>query len=241
MTAEEVLVADGIGKSFGRVDVLKAASIRARPGMVTALIGRNGVGKTTLFRILVGRVRPDYGRVLYRGTYLPRPALHRLAREGLMYSSQESALTRLYTVQDHLFAFSRTYGRSRKATDEVVERLRLAEFLDRRPTGLSGGERQRASLALACLRKPVCLIADEPFAGAAPKDRSLIAAVIRDLADDGCAVLISGHDVDDIFSVSDRIVWATSGTTHELGTPERAAKHHQFRREYLGPRGVQID
>lgn len=230
-----ILEVDGVGRSFGGRTVLRSAGLRVRPGRITALLGRNGVGKTTLFRIVVGRVRPEYGRVLFAGRFRPRPSLPRLSREGLMYSAQESALTPHFTIRRHLEAFTTRYGGGERV-DGIVADLALGEFLDRGPRALSGGEQQRASLALARLRAPSCLIADEPFAGVAPKDRVLVAGALRRLAEDGCGVVVSGHDVDDLLAVATDVVWMTAGTTHDLGTPAEASRHHLFRRDYLGPR-----
>lgn len=235
-TPPPILEVDGVGRSFrGRV-VLRSAGLRVRPGRITALLGRNGVGKTTLFRIAIGRVRAEYGRVLYAGTYRPRPSLARLSGEGLMYSAQESALTPHFTVRRHFEAFALRFG-GRDRIPAIVAESALGEFLDRRPPQLSGGERQRTSVALARLRAPACLLVDEPFAGVAPRDRPLIATALRRLAEDGCGLAVSGHDVDDLLAVSDEVVWMVAGTTHDLGAPEEAARHHQFRRDYLGPRG----
>lgn len=229
-----VLEVDGVGKAFGRRDVLRAAGLRVRPGRITALLGRNGVGKSTLFRIVVGRVRADYGRVLFRGRYRPRPALSRLSREGLMYLAQESALTPHFTLGQHLDAFARRWGGGERIPGLLAD-LRLDAHRESRPRKLSGGERQRASLALALLRRPVCLLADEPFAGVAPGDRPAVGGALRRLAEEGCGVAVSGHDVDDLLAVAHDVVWMTGGTTHQLGPPEKAVKHHGFRRDYLGP------
>ncbi|UCC25803.1 MAG: ABC transporter ATP-binding protein [Gemmatimonadales bacterium] len=231
-----VLHADGLGKSFGRKSVLKSASFRAVSGQVTALMGRNGSGKTTMLRISAGALGAGWGSVFWRGEYRERPRLHRLAREGLFFSAQESALTSHFTVREHLEMVVRTFG-GRERMDDVVHRMRLEAFLDRRPHRISGGERQRASLAMALLRDPVCLLMDEPFAGIAPADRPLIAAGLGVLRDGGCAIVVSGHDVEDLFQVSDQVIWVVAGTTHWLGGPSEAALHPQFRREYLGPRG----
>jgi ABC-type multidrug transport system ATPase subunit len=234
--ARPILEADGIGRSFRGRTVLSSAGLRVRRGRITALLGRNGVGKTTLFRIVIGRVRAEYGRVMFAGKFRPRPSLARLSREGLMYSAQDSALTPHFTVRQHFEAFVRCYGGGERV-EALVEESSLNDLLDRGPRSLSGGERQRTSIALARLRSPVCLIADEPFAGVAPKDRPLIGKALRSLADEGCGVAVSGHDVDDLLALSDEVVWMVAGTTHDLGTPEQAAQHHQFRRDYLGPRG----
>ena len=230
---DPVLEADGVGKSFGGKAVLRAAGFRARAGVVTALMGRNGSGKTTLLRIAAGRIRSDHGRVLFRGTCIPRPRLARLAVQGLFYSAQDSALTDLFSLREQLDAVERVWGAGRDRA-EILESMRLGELIDRRPREVSGGERQRATLAMALLRHPVCLLMDEPFAGVAPKDVPLVAAGLRMLRDAGCAVVVTGHEVADLFALADEIVWVVAGTTHGLGPPGQAALHHQFRREYLG-------
>ncbi len=232
--AAVVLELDGIGRSFGEREVLTAAGLRVRAGRITVVLGRNGVGKTTLFRIAVGAVRADYGRVLFAGRYRPRPSLARLSLEGLMYSAQESALTPHFSVRQHFDAFARCFGGADRIAG-IVEEAALDELLDRRPPSLSGGERQRCSMALARLRAPLCLIADEPFSGVAPADRPLVASLIREIADEGCGVVVSGHDVHDLMELADDVVWMVGGTTHDLGPPDVAARHHLFRRDYLGP------
>ena len=232
--APPVLELDGVGRAFGDRPVLKAAGLRVRPGRITALLGRNGAGKTTLFRIVVGRVRADYGRVVYRGVFRPRPSLARLSREGLMYTAQESALTPHFTVARHFAAFVTRYGGADRVPAIVAE-MRLETFLERRPPSLSGGERQRVSLALARLRRPACLLADEPFAGIAPTDRPAVAEALEELAREGCGVAVSGHDVEELLEVAHEVVWMTGGTTHDLGTPTDARAHEGFRRDYLGP------
>jgi ABC-type lipopolysaccharide export system ATPase subunit len=86
------------------------------------------------------------------------------------------------------------------------------------------------------IRRPDCLLMDEPFAGVAPVDRPMIAVGLSALRRQGAAVVISGHDVDDLFEASDEVIWVVAGTTHWLGAPRDAATHHEFRKSYLGPR-----
>jgi lipopolysaccharide export system ATP-binding protein len=234
-TAERaVLEVDGVGVTFGSREVLKTASFSAWKGRITTLMGRNGAGKTTLLRVAVGAVRPRWGRVLFGGDFVERPSLPDLARRGLMYSAQESALTDLFSVEEHVRAFTQTYGGD-ELLPEIAGRLRLDALLQRRPRQLSGGEKQRVTLGLALLRGPRCLLMDEPFAGVAPTDRPLIAAGLKELRRQGVAIVVSGHDVADLFAVSDEVIWVVWGTTHWLGAPEQAREHHEFRRSYLGP------
>lgn len=228
-----VLEVDGLGKSFGRKSVLKAASFSAKWGVITALMGRNGAGKSTMLRVAIGRVRADYGRVLFHGGMLRRPNLAGMARRGLFYSAQDSAVTNLFTIREHLDAVARVHGREDRVPETVV-RWALDDLLDRKPPNLSGGERKRASLAMALVRQPSCLLMDEPFLGIAPKDRGFVTEGLRALRAQGCAIVISGHDVEDVFEVADEVVWVVAGTTHVLGSPEVARAHDQFRREYLG-------
>jgi len=229
-----VLEADGLGRSFGSQVVLKAASFSARRATVTALMGRNGAGKSTMLRISIGLVRADYGRVLFHGEFLERPRLAFMAPQGLFYSAQDSALTNLFTLREQFDAVAKVYERGGDLS-HLVESMRLGELLDRRPAALSGGEQQRAALTMALIRAPTCLLMDEPFAGVAPKDRPLISEGLKMLRSRGCAIVISGHDVEDVFALADEIVWVVAGTSHVLGSPAEAGAHHQFRREYLGP------
>ncbi len=237
--AEYVLRAEGIGKSFGGVEVLSSASLWAEPGRVTTLLGRNGCGKTTLMRIAAGRLGPDWGVVKYRGRVRVAGGLAAMARDGLMFVPQGSLLCPSYRVEDHFRALRHAFPVSNCAfsapdLDAAVERFRLGPLLEQRTWTLSGGEKMRVSVALAVARRPLVLLIDEPFVGVQPKDQEMVADALRALADEGCAVVTSGHDVRVLMEVSDAIIWCTAGTTHHLGTPADAASSDQFRREYLG-------
>jgi ABC-type multidrug transport system ATPase subunit len=225
--------AESISKSFGARTVLKAASIWAYEGRITALFGRNGCGKSTLLKIGVGLERADQGAVHFGGRVYLRPRLSELARNGLFYLPDRDLLSRRLTLRQQIQAAEWHFGATR--TSGIVERLELGSLLDRNSRQLSGGERRRAELALAWICAPRCLLADEPFAGIDPADRELIAQVLREFARDGCAVVISGHEVAHLLEIADDVVWMTAGTTHGLGAPEAARQNDQFQREYLGP------
>lgn len=241
-----VLEADSVGKSFGRREVLTAASLRAHPGSIVALLGRNGSGKTTLLRIVAGELAAAWGSIRIGGAVRERTRLHTMAAEGFFYLPQDGILPRATTPRTLARTVRRRIRRGAgmrtlpqaaenpPTVDAWAERWRITPLLDRPRHRLSVGERNRAGLALALLRGPLCLVADEPLTGAAPMDRALIMEMLATLRDRGCAVVVTGHEARELMELADRVVWMVAGTTHDLGPPVRARQHHQFRREYLG-------
>jgi ABC-type multidrug transport system ATPase subunit len=230
----EVLVADCVGKRFGRVWALHSASMRATQGELRALLGRNGAGKSTLLRIGAGLLEPDSGSVRFNGITREKWHLVQLARLGLCFVPDHDLLSNAFSVREHL-QFVRPTDRER--IDRVAERLSLGSLLDARPFELSSGERRRAEIAFALMRRPACLLADEPLRSLAPIDAESLLRVFVEMAKDGCAVVITGHEVPAMMSAVHHITWCTAGTTYEMGPPFMARTDERFMRDYLGSRG----
>lgn len=226
------LVADCVSKTFGRRQVLRSASLRAKAGEVRAIFGRNGVGKSTLLKIAVGWLQPDSGTVHMGDAAFLRASLPQLAARGVFYLPDHRLLAPASRLARQLEFFERRYGR-RSVTD-AARMARVEHLLGRRPSTLSGGELRRSELALAFARKPAVLIADEPYRGISPADHDGLTELFRLLATDGCAVVVTGHEVPSLLAAADHVTWCTAGTTYELGTPAQACEHESFRREYLG-------
>lgn len=227
-----VLHADSIGKELGGRRVLTAATLLVRAGVITALLGRMGAGKSTLLKICAGRMAPDTGWVRFAGRQHFRPRLSQLARDGLFYLPDQHTLLPAVRLRDQFALVASRYGRAR--WDEAVGLLALAPLMERAPTAMSGGERRRAEVGLAVLRGPTCLLADEPFRGIDPIIAETIATAFRHPAASGCAVVVTGHEIPSLLPLADEVVWTVAGTTHHLGSPERARANEAFRREYLG-------
>ncbi|HKY98289.1 MAG TPA: ATP-binding cassette domain-containing protein [Gemmatimonadaceae bacterium] len=227
-----VLVADSVGKSFGGQRVLSSATLRAVPGQVRVLFGTNGVGKSTLLKIACGAMSADSGVIQFRNRVLQSPRLHKLAAEGLFYLPDHDLFSRAFTVRHQLEMIRcRFDGRD---VDEAAQRLGIVDHIDKRPHQLSGGERRRAELAAVVVRRPICLLADEPYRGIPPLDAEVMTSTLVELARSGVAVVITGHEVPTLLDAADHVSWCTSGTTYELGSPYAAQQHHAFRRDYLG-------
>lgn len=227
-----LLRADSIGKSYGDRTVLTAATLRAVAGKVTYLVGRNGCGKSTLLNIAAGSLAADHGSVTFKGRAYLRPTWPALARRGLYYLPDRHLLSPDRTVRQHLDAIINQFGNGNSGA--AAETCDIERFLDRRCANLSTGELRRVEVATAIARRPDCLLADEPFRHIDPGDRALLGAALAFLAAQGTAVVVTGHDVEDILGMADAVVWCTDGTTYELGTPAAAADHWRFVATYLG-------
>lgn len=231
-----MLVADSIAKSYGERHILSSATLRVVSGQVGVLFGRNGVGKSTLIKVAAGRIQPDSGIVRFAGRARLAARLPQMAREGLFFLADEEFFSSSFSVRQQLEFLRAAFDGA--GVDEAAERAGVSHVLHQRAYELSGGERRRAELAAILVRRPACLLADEPFRGIGPKDAEVLASIFRNLAGRGCAVLVSGHEVHTLLDVADRVTWCTAGTTYELGTPSQATQHEAFRQEYLGPRGA---
>jgi ABC-type multidrug transport system ATPase subunit len=229
-----ILTADSVSKSFGDRRVLSSATLRAVPGELRVMFGRNGCGKSTLMKIAVGRLAPDSGTVHFDGEAFPSVHLATLAERGLFYLPDQDLLSTAFTVRVQLEMLRRQFNGA--DVHDSAKRLGVEGHLDKRPDALSGGERRRAELAAVLVRCPRCLLADEPYRGISPRDAETLTATFTALAADGVAVVVTGHEVPTLLDAADHVSWCTSGTTYELGPPELAVEHRAFRAEYLGPR-----
>ena len=231
MTAP-ILTADCVGKTFRGRRVLTSATLRAVPGELRVLFGRNGAGKSTLLKIAAGLLRPDTGVIHFDGRSYLAVSLRRLAARGLFYIPDHNLLSPAFTVRRQLEMIQRRFGGMQSS--EAAAQVGVERAIDRRPFALSTGELRRAELAAALVRRPLCLLADEPFRNVTPRDAEDIADGLRRIARTGAAVVVTGHETSTLLGAADHVAWCTNGTTYELGSPATALQHERFAREYLG-------
>jgi ABC-type multidrug transport system ATPase subunit len=228
-----LLEADCIVKFFGDRRVLSSASLRAVPGECRVILGRNGSGKSTLLRIAAGILAADGGMIRFGDRRMPRARFADMARRGLFLLPDHDLFSASFPVARQLDWFRRRFeGRD---VVESAERVGVAARLGQYPHELSGGELRRAELAAVLVRRPIVLFADEPYRGIQPRDAEELTRIFRELAGEGMAVIVTGHEVPTLLDLADHITWCVAGTTHELGPPDVAARHDSFRRDYLAP------
>jgi zinc/manganese transport system ATP-binding protein len=221
-----VLLVEGVSVSFGNQRVLDDVSFEIHPGEFTGLIGSNGVGKTTLLRVILGTQPADRGTVQIGGSdegerarslgYVPQKVI--LDPDVPIRARDLVALG----LDGNRFGFGRRTKEQRQAVAKALADVGAEEFADSRIGTLSGGEQQRILIAHALISRPNVLLLDEPLANLDPRSAQEVVALLHRLAEDhDVAILLSAHEMNALLPVMDRIVYLTagraaSGTTDEV-------------------------
>ena len=213
-------------------------SIQVKQGEIVGLLGANGAGKTTSFRMVVGMVKPDNGKVMFQGKDVSRMPMYRRARLGLGYLSQESSVFRNMTVLDNILAVLEARRVPRKERLEramsLLEDLQLTRLKDSLASNLSGGERRRLEVSRALATEPSLLLLDEPFAGVDPITVEEIQRILSKLSARGIAILITDHAVLETLRISDRAYILHQGRVISEGDPGSIINDPVVREVYLG-------
>ena len=207
----KVLEAKGIEKSFDGVRAVQGISFIANRGEILGLLGPNGAGKTTTIRMIMGIIRPDRGRI----SFFLDGRTGTLNKERIGYLPEERGLYDDTKVLETLVYFAGLKGvppkEARRRALEWLERLDLAEWAGQRIEKLSKGMQQKVQFLAAILHKPDLVVLDEPFAGLDPVNQDLFQGFIRELKQEGMAVLLSAHQMNLVEELCDRIFLIDKG------------------------------
>jgi branched-chain amino acid transport system ATP-binding protein len=242
-----VLQVDDIHTYYGDSYVLQGVSLEVRPGTVAALLGRNGMGKTTLIRSIVGFARPRRGRVLFAGRDITRAPSHEAARLGIGLVPQGRRIFPSLTVRENLTVAARArrldgaagdgaaHGGSSWSIDRVLELFpRLGERGGHRGNMLSGGEQQMLAIGRALMTNPRLLLMDEPSEGLAPLlVRNLGDAIVR-LRAEGLSILLVEQNLPMALRVADDVYVLSKGRVVYHGAPADLAADPAVTQRYLG-------
>ena len=241
-----LLEVQGLVKVFGRREVVKGVSFEVQAGEVVGLLGPNGAGKTTSFRMATGQLTPNAGRVLFNGEDVTHLPMYQRARRGMGYLSQEPSVFRKLTVEQNLLAIlealprSRTLGRPLtrrerwQRTEEALRRFKLEHVRYNIAARCSGGEKRRLEIARCLVCEPLLILLDEPFAAVDPLTTEDIRHNIRELARSGIGILITDHNVREVFRTADRVYLITDGQVVTHGTPHQLVNDEIAIKAYLG-------
>ena len=227
-------------KSYNRRDVVKGIDFSVDEGEIVGLLGQNGAGKTTAFRMTIGMISRDSGQIIFKGEDVGALPMYQRARRGMGYLSQEPSVFQRLTVSQNVEAVLETLRLTRsdrkRRLAELLDRLGLTPLAKARADTLSGGERRRLEITRALVTNPKLILLDEPFSGVDPKAVNEIHQIILPLRDSGIGILLTDHNVYDTLSVTDRSYIIHLGSIEASGTPEELLNNERARDLYLGDR-----
>ena len=239
--AVDGMTVEGLAKSFGGVRAVDGVSLELRPGGITGLIGPNGSGKTTVINLLSGLERPDGGWVRLGGRDVTGARADRLARAGLARSFQAAILPDGAGVLEAVAA-ARLAVDPDAATAEAharwaLDRLGVGELAGQGCDGLPAALRRRVELARALVRRPAVLLLDEPAAGLTDGEKAELAALLRELAGEGMAVLLVEHDMGFLLPLAGRVLCLDRGRVIYDGPADGVRRDATVAAAYLGRAG----
>ena len=223
---------------YDRAQVLFAIDLHIQPGEVVALLGRNGAGKSTTLKSLIGLLRSTSGRVSWQGQAIQHLPSHKIARLGIGYVPEERRIFTELSVRENL-----EVGRRPPAdgSPPVWDEARvftlfpnLRELLDRPAGRMSGGEQQMLTVARTLMGHPRLLLLDEPSEGLAPVIVAQLSEAVWALKQQGLSVLLSEQNLGFALQVCDRVYLMESGHIRYQGSREDLQNNPSIRKQYLG-------
>jgi lipopolysaccharide export system ATP-binding protein len=233
-----LLEADSLVKSYNGRTVVDHVSYEVAEREIVGLLGQNGAGKTTSFRMTVGMITPQGGHVRFSGHDVTTLPMYQRARQGMGYLSQEPSVFQRLSVADNLLAICETMPFTRTERRQIVEDLLhqfgLTKVRNNPAKKVSGGERRKLEIARALITRPKLILLDEPFSGVDPiAVESLRQEIIR-LRESGIAILLTDHNVHETLRVTDRSYVIHEGKVICSGTPAQLVNDPRARQMYLG-------
>lgn len=229
------LTVENVDGFYGQVQVLRGLSFELREGEVLCLLGRNGAGKTTALKAIMGLVKPRAGSIRLGDEELTALNAHEVPRAGVAYVPQGRRLFAELTVAENLEIGLMTRGKGRQTREDVLELFPiLRERLGQISGTLSGGEQQMLAMARALCIEPKVLLLDEPTEGLMPSMIARIREVVAALRGRGVSTVLVEQRVDAVLAVADRVCFIENGQNRETVPVETVRADPDFVHRYVG-------
>lgn len=244
-----LLEAKNLIKTYSGRTVVQSVNFHVDRGEIVGLLGRNGAGKTTSFRMTVGMVKPDGGEVLFNNDPITDLPMYKRTQKGIGYLSQESSIFVRLTVEKNLLAILElmpglTSTERKKRAHELMDQFGLMKNARQEARTLSGGERRKLEIARALVTQPAIILLDEPFSGVDPiAVQDLQREILHLRGKMGISFLITDHNVRQTLEVTDRSYIIHEGKVLREGSPRELINDPLVRDTYLGStfRGDEFD
>ena len=226
-----------ISKSFDGRPILKKLSLKVFPGECVGVLGPNGCGKTTLFSMCIGEQNPESGKIYLSNKAIDQIPIHLRSKEGLGYLPQQRSVFNLSTY-DNIFGICQLYFKDREKqkaiTEKLLDEFNLQHLRSLNASVLSSGEVKRVMLARLMINKPKIVLLDEPLAALDPQIIQDIQKYILKIQSSGTAVLITDHNVRNLFDITDRSYVISEGNVIAEGTSRELLKSSKAIEHYFG-------
>ena len=231
-----MLTVDGLSTDYGAVRAVHDVSLQVTAGTITAVLGANGAGKTSLLRTVSGLVKPTAGTITLDGENITALPVEAIVRRGLAHVPEGRGVIAELTVRDNLRLGGLWRGRDAAPLDEVYDLFpRLRDRAGQAASTLSGGERQMLSIGRALMARPRVLLLDEPSLGLAPLLVAQLMGLVRRLCDtQRLAVLLVEQNARSALSIANRGVVLSLGRVVADRAPDQLAADERLRHAYLG-------
>lgn len=236
-------------KSFGGLMAIECVSMDIQEQEVCSIIGPNGAGKTTLFNVISGRFPPDDGHVSFQRMEITGKPVHRIVSMGIgrtfqitnifpLLSTFENIQAAVIKYRNKSFTFFRSAKRIQELQDDtwqILKEIELVDQAERTSDHMPYGDQRRLEIGIALANRPSLLLLDEPTAGMSPEEtRSTVRLIERLIKERKMTLLVIEHDMDVVFSISDRIYVLHQGALIAEGSPAEVAKNQDVISAYLG-------
>jgi len=230
---------DDVHTYYGKSHILNGVSLKVERGEVVGLLGRNGVGKSTTLKTIMGLVRPSRGTVLFDGVVITGLPPHKLARLGIGYVPEDRRIFRLLTVMENLRTGLDRDGVTEERRQKLLDKAFayfpvLAERRTQAGGTLSGGEQQMLAIARAMMLEPKIILLDEPTEGLMPRMVLQIEQIIEVLKKEGVAILLVEQNVPLTLAASRRVYIMEKGTVRHHCAASEIDANHAVIKQYLG-------
>jgi branched-chain amino acid transport system ATP-binding protein len=239
-TSPQPLVSvEGIHTYYGKSHILHGVSLDVGPGEVVGLLGRNGVGKSTTLKSIMGLINPSEGTITFKGRPITREPPHRIARIGIGYVPEDRRIFKLLTVMENLRTGLDRSGVSDVRRQELLDKVfayfpRLGERRNQAGGTLSGGEQQMLAIARAMMLEPKIILLDEPTEGLMPRMVSQIREIISVLHGEGVAILLVEQNVPLALEACQRVYFMEKGAVRHHAAASELSVNDPVIHQYLG-------